>query len=170
MTEIEFSRVQRVDPLPRNGLTLEIEANPQERAALARLNNLPEIARLTARLSIGKWRRGVRVEGELSARLTQVCIVSLEPFEVEIEEPIDVKFLPAGGGPASPEALGDAEAPDEFVDGKIDLGALVAEFLTLALDPYPRKPGAALVVPSEDSGREKPFDALRALSDREEPD
>jgi uncharacterized metal-binding protein YceD (DUF177 family) len=170
MTEIVFSRVQRVDPLPRDGLTLEIEANSQERAALAKLNSVPEIARLTARLDIGKWRRGVRVEGALSARLTQVCVVSLEPFEVEIEEPIDVKFLPAHGGPASPEAMGDTDEPDELVDGKIDLGALVAEFLTLALDPYPRKPGAAFVAPSEDFGRERPLDALRALSDRDEPD
>jgi uncharacterized metal-binding protein YceD (DUF177 family) len=170
MTEMEFSRPTRVDPLPRDGLTLDIAANAEERAALAKLNRLPEIARLTARLSIGKWRRGVRVEGALSARLTQVCVVSLEPFEVEIEEPIDVKFLPADGGPASPDAMGDADEPDELVDGKIDLGALVAEFLTLALDPYPRKPGAAFLAPPEDSGREKPFDALRALSDREEPD
>jgi hypothetical protein len=33
------------------------------------------------------------------------------------------------------------EPPDEIVNGKIDLGAVVAEFLALGLDPYPRKPG-----------------------------
>jgi hypothetical protein len=170
VSEIEFSRIQRVDTLPRDGLKLEIEANAQERAALARANGLPEIARLTAELTVKKWRGGARVEGVVSARLTQVCVVSLEPFEAEIEEPIEVKFLPPDGASASAEALGDADAPDELIDGKIDLGALAAEFLTLALDPYPRKPGAAFAPPSEDAARERPFDALRGLSQREEPD
>ena len=90
----EFSRPVRVEPLPRDGLTQAIEADPQERAALARLNSLPEIAELSARVRITKWRRGVHVVGDLSARLTQTCVVSLEPFAVEIDEPIDVKYLP----------------------------------------------------------------------------
>ena len=36
------------------------------------------------------------------------------------------------------------DAPDPIVDGKIDLGALAAEFMILGLDPYPRKPGVVL--------------------------
>ena len=170
MTELEFSRIVRVEPLPRAGLTQEIEATPEERAALARLNGLPEIARLTARLRLSKWRRGVRVEGELSARVTQICVVSLEPFEVEIEAPIAATFLPADGKPAAAESLDEDDEPDELVDGKIDLGALAAEFLTLALDPYPRKPGVDFVAPGGERESATPFDALRALSDREEPD
>ena len=77
-----------MDTLPRDGLIQKVEANAQERAALAKLNNLPEIASLTARLEIRKWRRGAKVEGELAARVTQTCVVTLEPFEAEIEEPI----------------------------------------------------------------------------------
>jgi uncharacterized metal-binding protein YceD (DUF177 family) len=169
MTEREFSRPQRVEPLPRDGLSVSIEANLQECEALARLNGLPEIARLVARFDLTKWRRGVRVEGVVNARLTQTCVVSLEPFEVEIEEPIDVKFLPeAAKGPA-PESLDDEDI-DEIVDGKVDLGALAAEFLTLALDPYPRKPGAAFMAPAEPDVKKTPFDALRPLAEREEPD
>ncbi len=163
MTESTFSRIVRVDPLPRDGLRQEIEATPQERAALARLNGLPEISRLTARLGVAKWRRGVRVEGDLSARLTQTCVVSLEPFEVEIAQPIDVKFLPADSKPPPPESLGEEDDIDELVDGRLDLGALVAEFFTLALDPYPRKPGVDFAPPGEDAAPETPFAALRAL-------
>ena len=36
-----------------------------------------------------------------------------------------------------------------MIDGKIDLGALAAEFFALGLDPYPRKPGAEFVAPPE---------------------
>ena len=38
----------------------------------------------------------------------------------------------------------EEDPPEEMVDGKIDLGALVTEFFALGIDPYPRKPGADL--------------------------
>ena len=164
-----FSRPLRVDPLPRDGLTQTIEANAEERAALARLNNLPEIASLKARFKISKWRRGVEVEGEVSAKVTQTCVVTLEPFPAEVEEPVEIRFLPPEDGGVGPESL-DADAPDELADGKIDLGAIAAEFFSLALDPYPRKPDAAFEAPANAADTASPFERLRALSDREEPD
>jgi uncharacterized metal-binding protein YceD (DUF177 family) len=175
MTEIEFSRSTRVEPLPRDGLKTEIEANAAERAALAKLNNLVGIERLNANFRIVKWRRGVRVEGIVSARVTQTCVVSLEPFDVDIDEPIDARFLPVDAKAAEsksppPESVVDEDAPDPLVDGKIDLGVLAAEFLTLALDPYPRKPGAAFEPSSPGNERESPFSRLRAIGDNEEPD
>ena len=38
-------------------------------------------------------------------------------------------------------SIDDEDEPDPIIDGKIDLGALAAEFFALGLDPYPRKPG-----------------------------
>ena len=96
--------------------------------------------------------RGVRVEGEASPRgVTQTCVVSLEPFEVDVEEPIDVRFLPGRRRRApSRRRIGGRTRtrPIRLVDGRIDLGALASEFLTLALDPYPRKPGVAFEPPA----------------------
>ncbi len=147
MTGTPFSRPVRVVPLPKDGLEQNIEANENERAALAKLNNLPAISKLSARFRITKQRRGVRVEGELSARLTQTCVVSLEPFEAEIAEPIDVNFAPSSAAKPDSAVAEDEDAPDEIVEGRIDLGALAGEFLTLSLDPYPRKPGVAFEPP-----------------------
>jgi uncharacterized metal-binding protein YceD (DUF177 family) len=173
VNDIAFSRPLRVDPLPRGGLAQEIEATAAERERLAALNGLVGIARLSARFTVSKWRRGVHVEGELSARVTHTCVVSLEPFDVDIDEPINVNFLPANAGAPPPESRTlsvDDDEPDELIDGKIDLGALASEFLTLSLDPYPRKPGVAFEPPSPDGARDSPFERLRVLSDREEPD
>jgi uncharacterized metal-binding protein YceD (DUF177 family) len=170
MTDLEFSRPVRVEPLPRDGLELDIEANAAEREKLAKLNNLPGIERLTAHVRIRKWRRGVAVEGELSAKVTQTCVVSLEPFDVEVEEPIDVKFIPYAPDRPPPESTEDEDAPDPLIDGKIDLGAIASEFLTLALDPYPRKPGVAFDQPAAGDGPESPFARLRGLAARDEPD
>jgi len=174
VNDIPFSRPIKVDPLPRGGLEQAIEANAQERAALAALNGLPGIERLAARFDIVKWGRGVEVEGELTARVTQTCVVSLEPFEVDIDEPIAVKFLPPDAKPPQPAPaahdIEDEDAPDPLIDGRIDLGAIASEFLTLALDPYPRKPGVAFEPPGDAPAPDSPFSRLRALADRDEPD
>ena len=53
------------------------------------------------------------------------------------------------------------DEPDPLVDGKIDLGALAAEFFALGLDPYPRKPGVAFEPPAEPEPQATPFAVLR---------
>ena len=103
---------------------------------------------------------GVRATGAVHGELTQVCVVSLEPFPATVDEEIDVRFAPrsddeaARGAPKEPEtfSMADEDEPDPIVDGKIDLGALAAEFFALGLDPYPRKPGASFESPEEARG------------------
>jgi len=58
------------------------------------------------------------------------------------------------------EALGD-DPPDPLIGGAVDLGSVVSEHLTLALDPYPRKPGAQFVEPAAEDGVVSPFAQLR---------
>ena len=59
--------------------------------------------------------------------------------------------------------LDEEDPPDPIVDGKVDLGALAAEFLALALDPYPRKPGAEFAAP-EVAEPDSPFAELARLA------
>ena len=54
------------------------------------------------------------------------------------------------------------DLPDPIVNGRIDIGAVTAEFLALGLDPYPRKPEVDFAY-QEDSGRENPFAALARI-------
>jgi len=167
-----FSRPLRVDALPADGLTQTIEASPDERAALAGLDGLPAIASLKATFTVRRsGRGGAHIVGEVHAEVTQVCVVSLEPFAAAIDESVDVRFAPAEdaalarrGGEAEAEAMeiGGEDPPDPIVDGKIDLGALAAEFLALGLVPYPRKPGVAFDAPLAD-GKDSPFAALGKL-------
>jgi hypothetical protein len=64
---------------------------------------------------------------------------------------------------AAEEENDQFEPPDLIVDGQIDFGAVVVEFLALALDPYPRKPGAAFAGGDPEPVRQSPFEALRDL-------
>ncbi len=164
-----FSRRVRVDALPAEGLSQTIEASPDERAALAALNRLPAVASLAAAFAVQRsGRGGVRVTGEVHAEVTQLCVVSLEPFAATVDEPVDVRFAPVKDArPPRREGdndemveIGGEDPPDPIVDGKIDLGALAAEFLALGLDPYPRKPGVAFDPPEPQGGRDSPFAAL----------
>jgi len=165
-----FSRVIRVDTLPKDGETVTIEASPSEREALAAFLGLPSIEALSATLMVKRAAKGgARVIGTVHGELTQTCVVTLEPFPAAVEEEVDVRFAPRDEDrearrPADePEAFSmtDDDEPDPIVDGKIDLGALAAEFFALGLDPYPRKPGVEFVQSSEPEAEATPFAVLR---------
>jgi Large ribosomal RNA subunit accumulation protein YceD len=174
MQEAPFSRVIRVDPLPKEGQTVTIEANAAEREALAAFLNLPSIEALGASLALSPSGRGVRVTGAVHGDLTQVCVVSLEPFPATIDEEVDVLFAPRAEGGATRRAAAEPQAfsmtdegePDPIVDGRIDLGALAAEFFALGLDPYPRKPGVSFELPAEPEASLSPFSALASRADK----
>jgi hypothetical protein len=166
-----FARIVRVDSIPRDGQTVDIEANAREREALAALYKLPSIEALSAKLTLSRSAAGeVKARGAVHGRLTQVCVVSLEPFAATVDEEIDVRFAPLTNEPAARRPSGEPltlsiaeeDEPDPIIDGKIDIGALAAEFFALGLETYPRKPGVAFESPAdEDEGIVSPFSALR---------
>lgn len=153
---------------------LKLAPDEAARARIARELNLDGIDSLKVDLAVSHAANGlVSVEGKLEARLRPVCVVSLEPFEQTIEETIAVRFAPAGliermTARAEENADEDFEPPDEIVDGIIDFGALVTEFLALSLDPYPRKPDAVFKGGDPAEPRVSPFAALKALRPKED--
>jgi hypothetical protein len=178
--QVPFPHRLEVDRVPEQGVDVVITASPQELHALADFDKIPAIGRLEANFHVAR-QGGMRfnVSGELRALVTQICVVSLEPFETEIVETIDVDFAPleeaapASGGDQSAgtirETIATDEPPDPIIDGQIDLGALANEFLVLGLDPYPRKPGAAFAparaaeTPEDTSS---PFAVLKTIQKR----
>jgi uncharacterized metal-binding protein YceD (DUF177 family) len=155
-----------VEDIPEAGLHIEVDAPAEARAAVAELAAVREVARLAAELDLARKGAGVRVSGRVQARVGQTCVVTLEPVENEIDEPVDVTFAPPGAdAPAAPEDGAD-EPPDALINGKIDLGAVATEFLILGIDPYPRKPGAEFSAPKAEDEGDRPFAALAALKKR----
>ena len=77
--------------------------------------------------------------------------MTLEPIENQVDEAVDLLFLPRGACREDPVDVEAVEAGvirrKRSVDGAIDLGAVATEFLLLGLDPYPRKPGAVFEAP-----------------------
>ena len=149
--------------LPRGQGSVTVAASPEECAALARDFAIPALSDLVGRFDIAGSTTRLVVTGTVEAAVTQVCTVSLEPFEARVREPVEAVFSDVEPGTET-EGEEGGETPDPIVNGRIDFGALTAEFLALALDPYPRKPGIAFE-PVQLGEDVKPFDALRRLRD-----
>ena len=161
--------VVAVDDIAETGLHAEIDAPEAVRADLARLAGLRELPRLSAVFDLTRRDAGVHVVGQVRARLGQTCVVTLEPIESDLEEAINLVFVPVSGGGAQTPAKDlkvEAEPPEPLRDGKIDMGAIATEFLLLGIDPYPRKAGAEFAPVKADDGSARPFAALEALKKR----
>jgi uncharacterized metal-binding protein YceD (DUF177 family) len=162
-TALPLSRPIRVTDLPAGGVDVTVEATPEEREALARDFKLPAFHAVTGTFHLSGTRSRVSVSGHVDATVSQICVVTLDPFESDIREDVDVTFA-ARDGASAPQG---EDPPDEIVDGTIDLGAVTAEFLALGVDPYPRKPGVDFAYEGGDERRESPFAALERLKGKE---
>jgi uncharacterized metal-binding protein YceD (DUF177 family) len=159
-----LSRVIDVRNVPPGGKPVHIHATSEECAALAKDFGLPGIESLSADLTLLPAPQGVQVVGEVRAKVTQICVASLEPFDSTITEQVEVAFAEPSGIPAEPPTeMHEYEPPDEIVNGKIDLGSVAAEFLALGLDPYPRKPGVDFDFKDPADAEHNPFAALAKL-------
>jgi hypothetical protein len=140
--------------LPQKGMPVVVEPTREERAALAAEHGLRSVEWFRAELEVTSWRKGgVRVVGRVRAEIVQDCIVTLEPVNEAIDEPVSALFLPEGSRLAVPkrsaegEILLDAEGedgPETFSGDTIDVGQLAEEYFALGINPYPRKAGATV--------------------------
>jgi len=165
-----------VSGLAPAGEEIAFTASAEDRARLERAFGIEAVEALEATLTVKPFRRsGASVKGEVRARVVQQCIITLEPVEQSFSEEVDLKFVPAGGDkPREPVAELDidpteADPPEVFEAGRIDLGAVIAEHFALGIDPYPRKEGAHLPVAGVDdadggdAGERSPFRVLAGL-------
>ena len=128
-----------VAQIPETGLHRDIEADQAIRNAVADVGGLREVLSVQASFDVTPTSGGrFHVAGHVRARVGQNCVVTLEEIETDIDEPIE--------------------------NGMIDLGRVATDAVYLALDPYPRKPGAVFepVVEAADP-EDHPFAALKAL-------
>ncbi len=161
--------------LPEAGLHQVLEATPDQRSLIAAVAGVNAVLQAVATLEVTPGIEGrVNISGKVRARVEQTCVVSLDPFENDVEEIVTAVFAPPSQIPVSAKSVQkeqgeDTEIPDPpepIVNGAIDLGQLATEFLLLGIDPYPRKPGVAFNSPeTPEDPDEHPFAALKALKE-----
>jgi len=170
---LEFSRPFDVREMAPEGASEAINADSAECAAIAGRFGVESMQSLSVTMNIQPWKRGgFRVRGDASAEITQICVVTLEPFEQVVNASLDQVFVEKSSKLVADDTDIVVSIDDEDIgyidDGSIELGEFVVEALCLELDPYPRKEGAELPVsstgePSDEVKKENPFAVLKQL-------
>lgn len=173
----EFSYVVDVASLPTTGINRPIKPTEEERAAIAKRLGLQAVDRFDVRIEVRPWRgAGARMTASFEADIVQTCVVTLDPVPAHVSDSFEVRFLPArmieDPKPGQELDLSPEEDDPEPLGGdsgtSLDAGDLAVQYLSLALDPYPRKAGAA--IPEEATAREEPspFAVLASLKPGDE--
>ncbi len=172
-----------IQKLPPSGEKLTIVASPQELEAMTQSTDVESVDELAADLKISRWQKnGAQIRGKISARVTQLCVVTLDPMTVDIEEPIDRRFLlPTSQTRKFSDEIIDGEIvidpeaddlPDIVENGKIDIWSILTEELNLAIDPFPRSEQAQSITEEPlteneemdvDDDTHRPFSDLKSL-------
>lgn len=175
----EFSHFLETDQIGPAGHRLSLSASQPERNGLAKRFRIPAVHKLEADLTVypaGKDGH-FHLSGHVVADVEQTCVVSLEPVQEHIDIEISRHFVPAEelAVEEAPETAGDEDdadwldpegddPPDPIIDNRLDIGGAVAEEVALALDPYPRKPGATLPEGYKPDGEAEPPSPFAVLA------
>ncbi len=156
------SRLRVAHLNPRQPTEFALRPDAADRAALARELGIDGLSRLafTGQISARDADAWV-VEGRLTARVTQPCVVTLAPVSTDLDSEFRRVFSPHIATPEGDEVeMTDDEL--EPLGQFIDLRAIMTEELSLALPLYPRAEGAALTEPEPDpdDAPRKPFSGL----------
>ena len=162
MTKPELSRLFAIERMGEAS-RVTVDATPAECEAVATRLGIVSVASLTCRYQLRRWEGStIQAHGQLRASVRQSCVITIEEFDTTIAEDFEIRFVPEG---TESEDI-DLDAPDDipYAGASIDLGEATTEQLALCLDPFPKKPGAALPA-SADNVSDHPFAALGRRSE-----
>lgn len=174
----EFSRTIRLDQIKAGGTTRKHVANEHECAELAKRMGVSALTHFSFVADLKPWKKGgVRVTGQIDARVEQICVVSLEPFEAHFEDRFDRCFTTHSEEGTGDQLIDfeqlDDDLPDLISGDSIDLGEVASEVLALALPLHPRKPDVVFEdylegdeKTQKDQEKPHPFAVLKGLKSR----
>lgn len=153
----EWSFTVQVDDLSTAPAHYKITADEDTCQGLAERYGIVAVDAASAHLTLMRERGGsvIHITGTVSADVVQECVVTLDPIAAHVTDDIEAYFtdrrdvVPFArakaqraaqkGTPIEVELIDEAAEPEQVVGGLIDLGEVAAQFLSLALDPYPRR-------------------------------
>ncbi|MCK5747014.1 MAG: DUF177 domain-containing protein [Oricola sp.] len=136
----EFSYEIELGEVGRQGKVFRLAAGEDERRRVAERLGAPSVEKLEGELRVSATKTAIRVEGSIDADLTRECVASLEPMQERVAEDFEIDFLREAPEPEEGEE--GWETPEVHEGDRLDLGELLVQHLSLAMDPFPRKEGA----------------------------
>lgn len=187
-TQHEFTFNVPAAKIGREPTTLSFAADSKALRLLAKRYAIESVESLEGEVTLHREGDGITiaVTGHFAADVTQACVVTLEPVPDHIAETFEGWFLDESQATSFTHArkkklevdigdmpLEDNEAPigderdepDMVRNGNVEVGELVAQYLSLALNPYPHCPQAKESGPlgEEEAKKPGPFAILKDL-------
>lgn len=182
MTELKGPANLFLVPLPLigadgAGARYKFVATADQRLSLSTRFGCTEIPKFEVEVLIAPLRKEGHylVQGTVSAKVIQSCVVSLAPVYSDIEQEFSLLLL-SDGKEDDEDLRVDDEDFEIYSGNSVDIGEIGAVELALALDPYPRAEGVSVsdlgpggldmgydVSEEGQTARNRPFEALAAL-------
>lgn len=174
----EFSREIDVGNLSPRGRQCSFEATQKERTVLAKRFSLLQLDKLAGEFTVVPVKkRQYRLEGCFTAYLKQACSISLEPVQDVVSGAFDILLKQKQTRPDRENEEIDFTLEDEDIEylrsDIFDVGEIIAQHLSLEINPYPRSPRARgdelgqQIINEEDfqpeAEKKNPFGVLKSL-------
>ena len=176
-----------VQKIPLKGVHIQIDATSEELNKLKTNHNLIDIRSFHVECKILPYKKdSIKLTGRIIADLSQQCVATLAPINVNYNEDINVIYIKESSklnnnleDKVSKELHlnydNDIDFFEIYTGNTIDIGAISEEFFELGLDPYPRVKDTQPIVFSTDNDIEQyentnlsqksPFNILSKLRD-----
>ncbi len=167
----EYSVEVDLTSLGRAGKVFRLAANEGECRKIAVRLGVISVEKLEGEIRLTATKTDINATGVVQASLVRECVASLEPMPEIIDENFEISFIRQA--PSDPGAA-DEDSEDwllpEVHEGDIfDVGELLVQQLSLAMAPFPRKPGApSLAEQYGRSGPVSPFSDLQAILEKDQ--
>lgn len=164
----EFSRIVDLTLANESVVHHDFKALEEEMAALSKRFDVETLAHVDTQLTVSPHALGHHIKGQVSAALQQTCVVTGQPLNNTVEAEIDFLAI-SDGTDLDLESIEEAyrvEEADTVDPSSFDVGELAAQYLSLAIDPFPRAPGAQLDTALAGDRRDNPFSVLAQLKNK----
>ena len=140
--------------LPKKGERIKGYADASLLAEVAAQLKILRVDSFAWELTAKPWgKKGFRLDGIVKGLVAQACTITLSPVIENIEEIVDLRFVPEETLKGKSRKTGFEEdinfdatpedEPETYSGDLFDAMPFVIEHLALGLDPYPRTEGAA---------------------------
>lgn len=145
----------KADEITDKVKVFDLAPSVEELKTLARRVDVFKIKELKAKIRTQRnsGNMVIHITGEIVAKIEQKCVISLAPVYSEINENFEswyadtqqtISFAKAKRDRLNEKErqeqpiLEEFDDPEPITNGTIDLGELVTQYLSLAIDPYPK--------------------------------
>jgi uncharacterized metal-binding protein YceD (DUF177 family) len=176
----DFSLKLEIAELDSEAQLYSLVASEADREALVERFDLVSLTKLEADVSVRHkgGQQGILIKGQLRASLEQRCIISLASVPETLDVPFELLLVDAemANRMDEEESYLDPNAPeyDALEGDSVDVGDVVAQTLSISMEPYPKAKGAVVDTPKNphvslnepELEKPNPFAALSKLKDK----